>query len=751
MIVRSTNGIETLITQLRKSLYIAYDLETTGLNPRKNSIIGIAIATEDSAFYVVLQEFVNNQLTEVLPKSAVSPLLAELRRKRLLMHNASFDCRFTQCQLGVDLTTALYADTMLLQHTLNENLFSYGLKDLGASYFGSEAANEKVELLESIKANGGSKTEYYKASTDIMAKYACQDVRLTYKLWKLLDPQLDADGLRNFFYKDEVMPLYKTVTIQMEQRGVPVDVVALQDSQTEIAADIAALEASIQAAIAPLLNGFNDWYIRTKYPYKLSGPFKEALAARVATTGWPKSDSGAYSFNKAEIAKAIKKGHLAANTQLERYITGADLVPNDLIREIQVQLATAETGAYLFNLSSKDHLKRLFFGSSTTESLLKETALSNTPTGAPQVDDAFLDVMAKKYAWAEDLRTFNRLNKIKSTYIDRFLDAQEDGIFYPSFQQHRTVSGRYSGDTQQLPRPLGEDEEPLEVIRKYNNRIRAFFVSAPDWSFADFDYDSQEVKVFAHVSEEQSIKDVFAKGGDFYSSVCIAATGITGYSANKKADNYLGKLNKPARQAAKAYALGLAFNMSPYTLKFELNCSENEALQIYNNYFKAYPHLKQWLDSSLKYALEHGEIKTQAGRVRRFPGLVEDYKKYGDCLFNGLELWKKYNEAPTTYSWVKQVSKKCKNYLNNAANVQIQGLASSITNRAAIKTAKALKECGLQAYLCNVVHDQLTVHCPDTELEEVCKILEYCMETAYEISVPLTAPPSWGKNWAESK
>jgi DNA polymerase I-like protein with 3'-5' exonuclease and polymerase domains len=734
-------------------LYLAYDLETSSLNPRTGSIIGIAIASATWQTYIVLKEWDGSTLVDVLDPALVLPLIKSLLNKRLLGHNFSFDARFTYHTFGVEIEKALHADSMLLAHTLDENRFDYKLKTLGKEIFGEQATDEQDALRESIKSNGGKETEYYKANTDVMAKYAMQDVRLTYDLWKYLDPLLNDEGLRNFYYKDEVIPLYKHVTIPMERTGIPVDVALLEETRGRIRTDIAAIEERIQASIAPLLDEFQDWYISKNYPFKLTGRFKQELAKRYAPPNWPKTKNGTYSFSKADIERAVKKELIQPNSQLQRWAQDesvAEKVPAHIIREIQLALLAEEGTKYTFNIASKDHLKRLFF------TKLKEEALSYTdpskkfPDGQPQVDDDFLDLMAKKYDWAEELRTYNRLCKISSSYIDRILDSHENGIFYPQFHQHRTVSGRYSGDTQQFPRFLEEGEDK-EVVRQYSNLVRRFFVSNEDWSFADFDYDSQEVKVFAHVSGDQNIKDIFAAGDDFYSSVCINAERLEGFSANKKSPLYLGKLNKPARQKAKAYALGLAFNMSPYKLKFELNCSEAEAQAIYNNYFESYPQLKEWLEASKTFALKNGYIKTEAGRIRRYPSLRRHYAEYGHKLFDGLELWKEYKDVPKKYKHIKKIAGICKNFLNNSVNHQVQGLAASITNRAAIKTALQLKQAKLQAHICNVIHDQITVHCPDHELPQVMEILQFCMETAYPISVPLTAPPSHGKNFAESK
>lgn len=750
MIVRTKEQLKNLVALIKPELTLAYDLETSGLSPRKNLITDVAIAGPNWAADIIMREWINGELVTSLSEADVLPVIELLKHKRLIMHNAAFDTIFTIEKFNIRLNKALYADTMVLQHVLNENLFNYGLKELGARYFGSDVLQEKADMLASIKANSGTEKQFYKADSEMRAKYAAQDVRLTFDLWRKLDAQLDSQGLRKFFYNDESMPLLKYVLIDAEQKGIPLDIPLLEQTKAEIAVDVAALERSIQEQIEPLLEGFKTWLLDYKYAFKLTGQFKERLATKIAPPGWPRSDSGSYSFNKAEIAKAIKKGRLEPNTDLERYANGLDRVPSELQKTIQWELATEESGGYLFNIESTDHLKRLFFGSSTTNSVLNETPLSKTPTGAPQVDDDFLAAMAAKYKWASDLQTYRSLRKIESTYVLRFLEGQENGIFYPRFMQHRTVTGRLSGDTQQLPRPLEEGEGP-EIIRKYSNRIRRFFISGPGHTFADLDYDSQEVKVFAHVSGEQKIKDIFARGDDFYSAVAIDTEGLEGYSANKADERYLGKIAKLIRQRAKAYALGLAFNMSPYKLKFELKCSEQEAIALYNKYFAAYPALKAWLEASKQQALTKGFVRSETGRYRRFEGLVANYNKYGPALFNGLELWQQYHESPKTYEYVKKVAGICKNHLNASANFQIQSLGASITSRAAIKTMKEYERLNMKSYVCNLVHDQVTVRAPNEELQQALDILEHCMETAYEISVPLTAPQSSGINFAESK
>lgn len=743
MIIRDSAGVAEAIKLVNSQLEMSYDTETTGLAVRRDQIIGLSCACDTFSFYVMHQRWVPSDayadggyLETLIPKEDIKPLIELLKKRRLITHNGSYDTRITFHYFGIQLWDSLYFDTQLAAHTCNENRFNYKLKELGAEFFGKDNLIEQAEMKESIFSNGGTKNQFYKADSEKLATYGKLDAELTWKLYKLLKRDLQSQGLLDFFLKTEVMELYKHVTIPLELGGVPIDLPLLLQTQSEIAADLDTIEAEIQTEVAPLLTEFNQWFLNKDYEVKLSGPFLQKFAEQ-CNVDVPKTKTGAYSFTAKNIEKL-------ADCRFKQVFLKQSRLTSSEISSVQAAMH-ADTGQkYMLNILSKHHLKKIFFEK------LGEKPLSTTDKGNPQIEDDFLESMQTKYPWVAKLRTYNKLTKIKGTYIDRFIEGSEDGIFYPSFHQHRTVSGRYSGDLQQLSRPL-EDGQEHPLVVKYTNLIRRFFISGPGHTFADFDYDSQEVKVFAHISGEQAIKDIFANGDDFYSAVCIAAEGLQGFSANKKADNYLGKVNKPARQRAKAYALGLAFNMSPYKLKFELNCAEDEAKKIYDSYFTAYPKLKEWLDNSKSFALTNGYIKTEAGRIRRFPDLKRYYAQYGDVLFNGLELWKKYHETPAQYARMKEIASICKNELNNAANVQIQGLASSITNRAAIKTAKALKAAGLRARLCNVIHDQLTVLTPDEELERTCEILQHSMETAYKISVPLTAPPSWGDNFAESK
>lgn len=758
MIIRSESQIPIALDMLKQSLTWTYDVESTGVNIRKDKIIGFGAVRPDTlqGFYIITQEWKDGELHTVLSREAVRPVIESLARKRLLMYNAGFDCGMTLFDYGINLDGALWSDVMLQIHTCNENLPNYGLKTIAAREFGVNETAQQSRMVESIKANGGSgKGEILRADSALVAEYGLQDNILTARLWNRYEQDLKRQGLYNFFYKDEVMPLLKHVTMPMERGGVPLDLPLIQSSDAEIRAEIEALETKIQSALAPLLDGFNDWYIRTKYPFKMSGEFRQALARRFAPPNWPRTETGTYSFSKASIDKAIKRGEIPADTQLQAWAqeeSASERVPAELVREIQLELMALDGIKTPFLLSSTDHLKRLFFGSSTTKSVLNEQPVSRTDKGNPQVDDEFLETMAAKYEWAKDLQTLRSLWKLHGTYISQYLESQEDGVFYPRWSQHRTVSGRYSGDLQQLPKKLSDENSAPEVVKRFTNRIRDFFIAGPGFKLIGDDYESLEPKLFSHTSGDPGLIGIFNKGHDFYSTIAIGTENLKQYSPDKKAPNYLGKLDPDKRQAAKEYSLGIPYGKSAYALQFSLGCPIEDAIEKREAYLNAFPKMKEWMETSEETAIRQGYIRTELGRIRRFPGLPKLILDHGRSILDPLEMYAEHGSDPKQYAVMKPISGKARNWLNNAKNVQIQALAASVVNRSGIALSKIFAAnphwC---AYLCMQVHDEWVVRCKAEYAEDAAAAMRTCLEGTVKLSLPLIAEPTIADVYGDTK
>ncbi len=704
----------------------AFDVETTGLNTRKDTIIGFGISNGLKGFYFCHKYWENGELKTALTKEECTIILNLLKNKKLLMWNGAFDCAITYNYFDINLIPSLWMDGMLGKHQVQEHP-PFALKTVGVMVYGDQEKREQLDLFESIKKNGGGPKEYFKADLDIMAKYCIQDCHLTFRLCFYFLDKINEEGLNNFFFNEETMPLYKKVTIPMEMKGIPVDVPLLEQLQSDIEEDIQELERSIQSLISPLLDKvFVPWFFQNAHPPKRRGKFAQALC-KIADLPLSKTSSGAFSLSE----KALES---LEESIYKDFLQGKSNLPDEIVLKVQNSMSECK-----FNLASKNHLRILFFDT------LMEQPLSYTPTGLEQVDDAFIESMAAEYKWAGMLRDLNKLHKIKSTYIDRILNLQEEGTFYPSFSQHKTISGRYGSDIQQLPRPK-EGGELSPLVLKYNNFIRQCFVAGENYVFIDSDYESLEPHVFAHVSGDKGLKDIFRSGSDLYSTVAIATEKLTGVSANKSEPNYLGKVNKVLRQRAKAYALGIPYGMNAFALSKSLDIDISEARDLIDRYLDAYPKLAEWIRDTIYHVLANGQIDSEAGRIRHMP-MVPIWHKEG--ISTNRKFLKKYSYKSEIWTEMAKKSDKMKNYLNNSRNFQIQSLAASITNRACIAIAKELEKENVDGHVCAQIHDQIIVKVPKELAETWKNKVQSLMENTYKLSIPLKAPAEIANDFYE--
>lgn len=692
MFVTDSSSFLKAMEFINENEYIAFDTETTGLNVRVDTIIGFGFSNHVSGFYVPIYKYDVQKgiLVPLQTGDYASAILHKLSTKKLIMFNASFDARITKNNLKVDLLPSLHADAMLMKHTCDEE-FPFGLKEIATKLWGQDAKQEKIEMQESIRRNGGRATEYYKADTTLLGRYCVQDAMLTMRIFNHYSVELKKQNLESFFYVDEVMPLYKEVVIPMEEVGVQVNVPLMKQTLEEITTTLHNIENKIQEAITPNLQKFEQWFLNKEYPLKTE---------------------------KGNLPLWAKKGY----TQQEAFELD---FPNQ----------------FMFNLQSKHHLKKLFFDT------MNLTPLSRTPTGLPQVDEDFLEHIKADVPWVNDLITFNKLNKLKSTYVEGILNETENSRFYPYFKLHGTVSGRLSSDIQQLPRPI-EGEGP---VASFTNRIREFIVAKQGSKLLSADYNQLEPSIFSHTSNDVRLQTIFRDGKDFYSEIAIRTENIGGVSADKKAENFLGKINKAARQKAKAYSLGIPYGLTGYKLQYELNIPLPLAEQLVNDYLNAFPDLKAWIAKSHKQALETGQVVTQSGRIRHLPTIQRLYRKYGSAITNDLELWKLFNHDQFQYIQAKKDRKVFKNELNNSINFQVQGLAASVVNRAALNIMRQIKTKGLNTILTCQIHDELLFEVPENEINEVSQLIKYEMENVVKLSVPLVTEPQIGNNFRECK
>lgn len=763
--VQDSETLKLMFQHIQESEVIAVDTETSGLNPRKDVIVGWSLSGDEGiGFYIptLVWNFEKEQLilqtidgtsTETISKNLLKALIG----KKLVFHNASFDVQFIKNHFGIDLLPYVWVDTGLLVHTVyEEGAFGFGnpfgLKSiaimnqeaLGLNV--EEAANqEQIELKESIKKNGGSVTkesfEIYKADLEILSKYAAADTDLTLRICNLYLGKLRDEGLEKFFFEDEVMPIYREVTVPMEAYGVDLDVDLIEKIHTEIVEDQLKNKEIVMKSLLAIPE-VKEWVVATSmenFPVSHKGNWAQRLVERYSLP-LPKSDkTGKYALTQKNIEQ------LEDSNVKQFLLTGDETLIED-IEKARISMALwkeSNDGDYI-NIQSKKHLGEIVFG---YMGIKPKVSGANTKSGRDKFDMDMVEDLAKEYPWAENLRIYNKLLKIKSTYVDRFRDRQEDGKYYFYFKQNGTVSGRYGSDAQQLPKPL-EPGEDAPVIEKYVNIVRAFLIAGKGRKVIDCDYESLEPHCFASVSGDAKLQEIFANNYDFYSYVAIQTEKLEGVSADKKADNYLKKLDPVKRNKAKAYSLGVAYGMEAYALKMTLGVDQKTAEDLIKGYLEGFPELAEWRERSREQVKLNGFIKNYVGRVRHLPKVKKIYSKFGDRMMD----WRFRKELDLQYGkeQVMQAYRDYRNGLNNCLNFQLQSLAAAVVNRAALKINQKAKELGIDAIVQAQVHDQLIINVDEKDAEMFAPHVQRIMESTTQLpGVTLKAPPEIANNWKE--
>ena len=763
--VQDKETLKLLHEHIVSSDVIAVDTETTGLNPRKNKIIGWSVSGDEGVgFYLptlvfdyekddlVLQE-IDGTSTETISRN----LLKLLKGKKLVFHNASFDVQFIKNYFGVDLLPDVWVDTGLLVHTVyEEGAFGFGnpfglksiaimnQKELGLDV--EKAANEEqVELKESIKKNGGQTTkalyEIYKADLDILSKYASADTDLTLRICNLYLKKLKDEGLEQFFFEDEVMPIYREVTVPMEAHGVDLDMDLLNKIHDEILLDQKENKEIVMKSLLAIPE-VKEWVVATSmtnYPVSHKGNWAQTLVQRYSLP-LPKSEkTGKYSLTQKYIEE------LDDSNVKQFLLTGDKSLLEDVEKaRISMSLWKESNDGDYINIQSKKHLGEIVF---KYMGIKPKVSGANTKSGRDKFDMSMVEELSKTYAWAENLRIYNKLLKIKSTYVDRFRDRNEDGRYYFYFKQNGTVSGRYGSDAQQLPKPLEEGED-APIIMKYVNIVRAFLTAGNGRKVIDADYESLEPHCFASVTGDENLREIFRKGWDFYSTVAIQTENLQGVSADKKADNYLKKLDPIKRNKAKAYSLGIAYGMEAYALKMTLGVDQKEAERLIKGYLDGFPQLAEWRERSREEVKAYGRITNYVGRIRHLPRVKQYYEKFDNKLMD----WRFRKQLEGTYGKEKVIKayRDFRNGLNNCLNFQLQSLAAAVVNRAALVINRKAKELGIDACVQAQVHDQLIINCDKKDVAMFAPIVQDIMETTTQLpGVTLKAPPEISDNWRD--
>ena len=348
-----------------------------------------------------------------------------------------------------------------------------------------------------------------------------------------------------------------------------------------------------------------------------------------------------------------------------------------------------------FNINSPKQLGQVLFDELMLPSGKK------TKTGWSTNADV-LEKLQGKHPIVDQVLEYRMLTKLKSTYADGLLKViSPDGRIHTNFQMTVTATGRLSSTEPNL--------QNIPVRKQLGAQIRKMFVASPGMCLVDADYSQIELRLLAHISGDEIMRDAFLSGEDFHA---VTASNVFNVP--------LEEVTPTLRSRAKAVNFGIVYGISAYSLAQDIGVWPSEAKAYMDAYLDKYHGVRDYMKSIVEQAREDGYVSTLYGRRRSLPELKSSN-------FN-------------TRSFGERV----------ALNMPIQGTAADIIKLAMVNVARRLKEENLRAKLILQVHDELIVECPEDEAERVQEILKTEMEHTADLAVPLTVDAHIGHSWAEA-
>ncbi len=328
-----------------------------------------------------------------------------------------------------------------------------------------------------------------------------------------------------------------------------------------------------------------------------------------------------------------------------------------------------------------------------------------TKTGSYSTGADILEKLRLEHPIVEAILLYRQIAKLKSTYADgllNVLDEKTDKI-YSTFNQTITATGRISSTEPNL--------QNIPIRLELGRSLRKVFVpTSEDYVFLDGDYSQIELRVLAHMANDETLIDAFINGQDIHRLTASQVFNIP-----------FDEVTAAQRSNAKAVNFGIVYGIGAFSLSQDLGITRKEAESYINSYFVKYPNIRKYMDKTIADAKENGYVTTLFSRRRYMPELNSNnfnMRSFGERV---------------------------------AMNMPIQGSAADIIKIAMVKVSKALREGGYRSRLILQVHDELLIEAHKEEAEAVAGLLKENMEHAVELSVPLEVDVHRGSTWFECK
>lgn len=376
--------------------------------------------------------------------------------------------------------------------------------------------------------------------------------------------------------------------------------------------------------------------------------------------------------------------------------------------ELDSQLETIEEEIFdhvghEFNLNSPQQLSGVLFD---TLELEPPDRARKTASGYYSTAASVLEEMRDLHAVVDLVLEHREVAKLKSTYADALQEQihPETGRAHTSFNQTGSVTGRLASSEPNL--------QNIPIRTELGRQIRRAFVAPEGHLLLAVDYSQIELRIVAHIAQDQAMLQAFAQDQDIHATTAAAVFSVE-----------LEGVTPAMRRQAKGVNFGLIYGMSPFGLTRTTDLTLAEAEDFVDAYFERFPGVQRYLEDTKEKARREGFVETLFGRRRYFPQLKE-------------------GGPPTTQQARRRAQRE-------AINAPIQGTAADIIKRAMLRLPDALREAGLQAPMLLQVHDELVFEVPEDQLQATTDLVQEVMRQAFQLDVPLKTEAKCGGNWYE--
>lgn len=350
-----------------------------------------------------------------------------------------------------------------------------------------------------------------------------------------------------------------------------------------------------------------------------------------------------------------------------------------------------------FNLNSPKQIQEILFNQ------LKLPIIKKTPTGVPSTDEDVLQQLALDYPLPKLLLDYRSLAKLKSTYTDKLplMMDRNTGRVHTNYSQAVAVTGRLASSDPNL--------QNIPVRTSEGRRIREAFIAPPGFQIISADYSQIELRIMAHISQDEGLLKAFAAGEDIHRATAAEVFGIP-----------LDQVDQEQRRYAKVINFGLIYGMSEFGLAAQLGIERSAARAYMERYFARYPGVERYMQLTREKAKQMGYVETVLGR----------------------RLW--LPEINNANGNRRQGAERA------AINAPMQGTAADIIKLAMIAVLNWLQQDKLRSKLIMQVHDELVLEVPDDEIALMKNALPSYMSQVLQLDVPLLIEVGVGNNWEQA-